>query len=63
MSEDTPRVKMLKKVAAFSDEDLQTIWKALEKARPGELYEEGITIGDWLEEVYSEMFRRGLKTT
>ena len=54
---------MLKKVAGFSDEDLQTIWKALEKARPGELYEEGITIGDWLEEIYSEMFRRGLKTT
>ncbi|MFA5311712.1 MAG: hypothetical protein WC375_00170 [Methanomassiliicoccales archaeon] len=62
-TEDTPRVRMLKQVAGFSEHELRYAICGLEKAICDDYYADGVTIGDFLEEVNAEMFRRGLSPT
>jgi hypothetical protein len=49
-----------KKLEKMSDEDIKTVWNALDTFDANEKYDGNMTMTDWASLVYSEVSRRGL---
>lgn len=60
----TPHRAMRDKIQRMSNDQLQTVWAALDQpeAWSHPFYSEGIPLQDWAIEIYSELSHRGLPT-
>ena len=52
--------KMIRKLEAMTNKDIQTTWDALRNYDPTEYYAPGINMDSWAQAVYSEMDHRGI---